>query len=166
MKKILLSLALVLFPLMLSAQTAQKIGIVDTQTIFTSMAETKAAQAQLDELANKYEGEVATMESELKKQYEDYEKEAANLTDAMKVRKQQDLEELQRRILTHRQVAAQDLQKKQMELLTPIQTKLREAINKVGSENGFAYIFDASQLLYVGSNGEDVTALVRSKLGL
>lgn len=166
MKKLLLSLALVLSPLMLTAQDAQKIGIVDTQTIFTSMPETKAAQSQLDELAGKYENEVATMESELKKQYEDYEKEAANLTDAMKVRKQQDLEELQRRILTHRQVAAQDLQKKQMELLAPIQTKIQEAINKVGSENGFAYILDASQLLYVGSNGQDVTALVRSKLGI
>lgn len=166
MKKLLLSLALVLCPLMLTAQDAQKIGIVDTQTIFTSMPETKAAQSQLDELAGKYENEVATMESELKKQYEDYEKEAANLTDAMKVRKQQDLEELQRRILTHRQVAAQDLQKKQMELLAPIQTKIHEAINKVGSENGFAYILEASQLLYVGSNGQDVTALVRSKLGL
>ncbi len=166
MKKVLLTLALVLCPMILSAQNAQKIGVVDTQTIFTSMAETKAAQAQLDELAGKYENEVATMETELRKQYEEYEKEAANLTDAMKVRKQQDLEELQRRILTHRQVASQDLQKKQMELLTPIQTKLREAINKVGSENGFAYIFDSAQLLYVGSNGEDVTALVRSKLGI
>lgn len=166
MKKLLLTLALLLAPAIIHAQEVQKIGIVDTQAIFTSMTETKAAQAKLDELAGKYEKEVVTMETELRKQYEAYEKEAAKMTDAMKVRKQQDLEELQKRILTHRQIASQDLQKKQMELLAPIQTKLREAISKVGSENGFDYILEASQMLYVGNKGRDITALVRSKLGL
>ena len=166
MKNLLLTLALVLFPAMLSAQSAQKIGVVDTQSIFTSMPETKAAQTEIDTLAGKYENEVATMQEELKKQYEAYMKEAETLTDAMKQRKEQDLEELQKRIMTHQQVAAQDLQKKQQELLTPIQTKLKTAINKVGADNGFAYILDSSAMLYVGSTGTDITALVRSALGL
>lgn len=166
MKNLLLTLALVLFPALLSAQSAQKIGVVDTQSIFTSMPETKAAQTEIDNLAGKYENEVATMEAELKKQYEAYMKEAETLTDAMKQRKEQDLEELQKRILTHRQVAQQDLQKKQAELLTPIQTKLKTAINKVGTDNGYAYILDASAMLFVGSTGTDITALVRSALGL
>lgn len=166
MKNLLLSLALVLFPALLTAQNVQKIGIVDTQSIFTSMPETKAAQTELDNLSSKYEGEVATMEAELKKQYEAYMNEAKTLTDAMKQRKEQDLEELQKRIMTHRQVAAQDLQKKQAELLTPIQTKIKTAINKVGSDNGYAYILDSNAMLYVGSTGTDVTALVRSALGL
>ena len=167
MKKLLLTtLALALFPLFLSAQTVQKIGVVDTQSIFATMPETKAAQTELDALSGKYENEVATMEAELKKQYEAYLKEAETLTDAMKQRKEQDLEELQKRIYTHRTVAQQDLQKKQAELLTPIQTKLKTAINKVGTDNGFAYILDANAMLFVGSNGQDITALVRSALGL
>ena len=166
MKNLLLTLALVLFPALLSAQNVQKIGVVDTQSIFSTMPETKAAQAEIDKLAGKYENEVATMQEELKKQYEAYMKEAETLTDAMKQRKEQDLEELQKRIMTHQQVAAQDLQKKQQELLTPIQTKLKTAINKVGNDNGYAYILDSSAMLFVGSTGTDITALVRSALGL
>ena len=88
------------------------------------------------------------------------------MVESIKSRKQQELEDLSKRIQDLNNVAQQDMQKKQVELFAPIQTKLREAINKVGNDGGFTYIMDASQMLYVGSGSEDVTSLVKSKLGL
>jgi hypothetical protein len=48
----------------------------------------------------------------------------------------------------------------------PIQQKLMEAITAVGSENNFTYIFDANAAYYKGVGNEDVTPLVKAKLGI
>jgi outer membrane protein len=88
------------------------------------------------------------------------------MVESIKSRKQQELEDLSKRIQDLNNVAQQDMQKKQVELFSPIQTKLREAINKVGNDEGFTYIVDSSQMFYVGTGSADVTSLVKSKLGL
>ena len=62
----------------------------------------------------------------------------------------------------------EDLQKKQGELMQPVIAKVRNAIESVGKENGFSLIQDnASQVtLYFAAPVEDVTPLVKAKLGL
>ena len=106
------------------------------------------------------------LQKEFQTKYQDFVKEQETMVESIKSRKQQELEDLSKRIQDLNNVAQQDMQKKQVELFAPIQTKLREAINKVGNDGGFTYIMDASQMLYVGSGSEDVTSLVKSKLGL
>ena len=71
-------------------------------------------------------------------------------------------------LITELLEAAQDLQKQQETLLAPIQAKLQQAIQAVGAENGFTYIFDLAipSIIYKGNGSEDVTALVKAKLGI
>lgn len=167
MKKFFLALALVLFPaLMMSAQTQQKIGVVDTQTILMAMPETKAMQTELDALMKKYENTLVEMQKEYQTKFEEFVAQQDKMVESIKVRKQQEIEDLAKRIQELNNVAQQDVQKKQAELFTPIQTKVRDAINKVGAENGFAYLMDASQMIYMGTAAVDATSMVRSKLGL
>jgi outer membrane protein len=165
MKKFLILFATLLFPFVASAQT-QKIGIVDSQKILTEMPEMKSMQAELDNLAKKYEDTLVQLQKEFQTKYEEFVAEQDTMVESIKSRKQQELEDLSKRIQDLNNVAQQDMQKKQVELFSPIQTKLREAINKVGNDEGFTYIVDSSQMFYVGTGSADVTSLVKSKLGL
>lgn len=165
MKKFLILFATLLFPLFASAQS-QKIGIVDSQKVLSEMPEMKSMQSELDNLAKKYEDTLVQLQKEFQTKYQDFVKEQETMVESIKSRKQQELEDLSKRIQDLNNVAQQDMQKKQVELFAPIQTKLREAINKVGNDGGFTYIMDSSQMLYVGNGSEDVTSLVRSKLGI
>ena len=157
--------AAMLLPIFAGAQS-HKIGIVDSQKVLSEMPEMKSMQAELDNLAKKYEDTLVQLQKEFQTKYQDFVKEQETMVESIKSRKQQELEDLSKRIQDLNNVAQQDMQKKQVELFAPIQTKLREAINKVGNDGGFTYIMDASQMLYVGSGSEDVTSLVKSKLGL
>ena len=157
--------AAMLFPIFAGAQS-HKIGIVDSQKVLSEMPEMKSMQAELDNLAKKYEDTLVQLQKEFQTKYQDFVKEQETMVESIKSRKQQELEDLSKRIQDLNNVAQQDMQKKQVELFAPIQTKPGEAINKVGNDGGFTYIMDASQMLYVGSGSEDVTSLVKSKLGL
>ena len=57
------------------------------------------------------------------------------------------------------------MQERQIELMTPFQDKILQAIQDVAKENGYAYIFDSKNLLY-SEGGDDVSALVKKKLGI
>lgn len=50
----------------------------------------------------------------------------------------------------------------------PILDKLQKAIDEVGKENGYQFIFDVSNLniIVFAEESEDVTALVKAKLGM
>ena len=157
--------AAMLFPIFAGAQS-HKIGIVDSQKVLSEMPEMKSMQSELDNLAKKYEDTLVQLQKEFQTKYQDFVKEQETMVESIKSRKQQELEDLSKRIQDLNIVAQQDMQKKQVELFAPIQTKLREAINKVGNDGGFTYIMDSSQMLYVGTGSEDVTSLVKSKLGL
>ena len=157
--------AALLFPIFAGAQS-HKIGIVDSQKVLSEMPEMKSMQSELDNLAKKYEDTLVQLQKEFQTKYQDFVKEEETMVESIKSRKQQELEDLSKRIQDLNNVAQQDMQKKQVELFAPIQTKLREAINKVGNDGGFTYIMDSSQMLYVGNGSEDVTSLVKSKLGL
>jgi len=50
--------------------------------------------------------------------------------------------------------------------LMPMIERVQDAINDVGAENGFTYIFDTSTGATVYTGGEDVGSLVRAKLGM
>lgn len=168
-KKIILTLVLMLSPLFAMAQSteSQKIAIVDSQTILTSMPEMKAMQTELDALMKKYEDTLVKLREEFNNKYQAYVAEQETLLETIKVRREQELEDLAKRIEDLNRVAQEDIQKKQVELFTPIQTKLREAISAVGNENGYTYILDASSLLFMNnSKAIDCTPQVRAKLGM
>ena len=62
--------------------------------------------------------------------------------------------------------AQQDLAKLEEELLTPMIDRAKTAIEEVGKENGFTYIFDTSVGATLYNGGEDVMSLVKTKLNI
>ncbi len=59
------------------------------------------------------------------------------------------------------------MEQKNAELFNPIQVKADAAIKAVSKEKGYAYVFDtANPALVFFDGGEDITALVKTKLGI
>ena len=163
-KKFVLALAVALAVPAMAA--AQKLGTVDTQSVFQDMPETAAAQTQLNEASKKYEDEFKKLQEEVDKKYQEFQALAADTPDAIKERRMQEVQEFAQKADRFRQTAAEDLQRQQSQLMSPIQQKLTDAIKSVGQEGGYTMIFPVEIPLYVGATATDVTAAVRAKLGL
>jgi outer membrane protein len=108
------------------------------------------------------------MREEYNVKIKDYQEKQKDMADGIKQVRQSEIQEMEQRIATFQQTAYTDLQKKQQELVNPVIEKVRKAITDVATENKFTYIFDMSSqvILYTAPNSNDITALVKKKLGL
>lgn len=167
MKSLIIALVLVCTVSTLEAQVL-KFGHINSQELMAALPERDAAQAKIEAHATQLETQQKNMQDELSKKYEEYLGLRDSYSDLIKATKEKELQELQQRIQTFNQVAQQDLQKKEMELLKPIIEKVQKAIDEVGKENGFIYIFDLATrgVVYHSDKSIDVTTLIRKKLGL
>ena len=165
-KKVLLAIALIC-PMLLSAQTL-KIGLVDFGSILQAMPETTAAQNQLTEVSDKYEAEYKKLGEEMNRLVEEYQKMAENELPAIRERKTRELSDYQVKIQQFEQTAGNDLQKMQADLMGPIQQKISQAVESVGREGNYSLIqmYDPQLTLYHAAPVEDITPIVKAKLGV
>lgn len=167
--------------LMLTANVAsaqQKIGHLESEAIFGSMPEAKTATTTLEALRKQKQAEIEKMQSEYATKYDAAVAKNKTLSEANKevVGKElqamgAELDDMKKRINDATQKAEQDMATKQGELLAPLNTKFLNAVKAVAKEKGFAYIFDVSSQqgannLLAWEGGDDVTALVKAKLGI
>ena len=167
LKSLFIALVLTVSTSVVSAQEL-KFGHLNSMELMSTLPEKDAAQKQIEEHAAQLEQQQQNMQTELQQKYEEYLSQRDSYSDLVKATKEKDLQDLQQRIQTFNQVASQDLQKKEAELLKPIIEKVQAAIEVVGKENGFLYIFDLANrsIVYHSDQSVDVTGLVRKKLGL
>jgi outer membrane protein len=166
LKKIALVLFCVL-PLSLMAQEA-KLGHINSQEILTLMPERATIEKEISDLQSKWEGELVKMREEYNTKIKEYQEKQATMPESIKQARQAEIGEIEQRITTTNQTATADLQKKQQELFAPVIEKVKKAITEVGTENKYTYIFDLSSqsIIYQAPNANDVTSLVKKKLGL
>ena len=152
------------------AAQAQKFGYVNTSEIFNVMPDKVTAENTLKSVSDKYETEFKNLQDAFQKKMNDNEvaDKDPSTPQALKDRHNQELQEDYVKIQNFQQTASQDLQRQQETLLAPITQKLQNAIQAVGAEGGFTFIFDqaAGSILYTGSNAEDVSSKVKAKLGI
>lgn len=165
-KKFILA-ALVAAPMMLSAQSAVKFGMVNPAEIFQVMSETATAQNTLKAASDKYQQQGKALQDELQKKSQELEElEKAKAAQATIEAKTKEAQDLYTRLQNFSQTAQQDLQKQQETLMAPIQQKLQNAIQAVGAKGGYTAILDSATLLYKGNSMEDVSAKVKAELGI
>lgn len=162
MKKLFLILALAL-PMLAGAQ---QYAHINTQELFAQMPELNDVKSKMDTLQSMYENQIAMMQEEFNKKLQDFQQTQASMTDGVREFKQQELADLQERIQTFYQTAQQDIQKKQQEYLAPIQEKMLKAIEAVGAEKNYTYIFDSAAMLYIAPSANDIMSDVKAKLGI
>lgn len=161
-KKILLA-CMIALP---SLAFAQKFGYVNTQDILTNLPAMKEVQTQLEATTAKYEAEFNNLRTELEKKYTEFQQMEESTPQAIKERRVQEITDLEQRMQQFRTTAAQEIQTQQEKLMAPIQQQVMTAIQSVGTEGGYTFIFESGTMLFTGTEVVDVTATVKAKLGI
>lgn len=145
---------------------AQKFGVINTNQLMETLPEIKTVKEQMDAATKKYEDEFAKLQEEFNKKYQEFQALEESTPQTIKDRRMQEMQELDTKIQKFRETAAQDLQRQQQQLMAPIQENVMKAIQSVGAEGGFTFIFDNVVPLYVGTDVTDITPLVKTRLGI
>ncbi|MCM1356168.1 MAG: OmpH family outer membrane protein [Staphylococcus sp.] len=161
-KKLLLAI-MIAFPMSLFAQ---KFGVINTQELIQALPEVKSVSEQMEAATKKYEDEFAKLQEEMNKKFEEFQQLDENTPSTIKDRRTQELQEIDAKIQRFRETAQQDLQRQNQQLMAPIQEKVLKAIQSVGAEGNYTFIFENVQPIYVGTDVTDVTPVVKTRLGL
>ncbi len=169
MKKLTIILALVMV-LSATKTFAQdlKFGHINLQELIALTPERDSAVVKMDNYGKELEETLQGMQQEFQTRYQTYNQKSATWTAAVLEAKTKELQDLQARIQEFQQNAQNEFSQMQQELMTPIIKKAAEAIEKVGKEQGFMYIFDLSVggVAFKSANSVDVLPLAKQVLGI
>lgn len=161
-KKVLLAIMIAL-PM---SVFAQKFGVINTAELMESLPDIKTVNEQMEAASKKYEDEFAKLQEEFNKKYQEFQALEESTPQTIKERRMQEMQELDAKIQKFRETAAQDLQRQQQQLMAPIQENVIKAIQSVGAEGNYTFIFENMVPVYVGTDVTDVTPLVKTRLGI
>nr|WP_315026993.1 OmpH family outer membrane protein [uncultured Chryseobacterium sp.] len=159
-----------------AANAQQKIGSVNTDEIFASLAEVKTITTTVDNLTKAKQTEIEKLISEYQTKLKAAQDKEKTLSEANReaitkelMAAQTDLQGLGKKIEEARAQASKEISTKQNELFVPLQQKIKAAIAAVAKEKSLNFVFDVSQpdnnnLIYTDGT-EDITASVKAKLG-
>ncbi len=146
-----------------------KFAHVNRNELIQAMPEFDSANVALENFRSELVNALELLTVEFNNKNDAYTKESKNLTDIVRQTKEQELYDMNRRIQEFQTKASEDLQNKQVELFQPVTLKADKAIQDIGKENGFIYVFDTSSgsLVYFDeAKSTNILALVKTKLGI
>ena len=145
---------------------AQKFGHLDAQAVLLELPERADAQATIEGAAAEDEGEIARMQQDLETKYAEYQAKVSTWPDAIRQQKEVELQRMDQDLQQLGMTIQNELAQMEQQLLSPMIDRGRKAIEEVGAEQGFTYIFDTSTGVTLYNGGQDVTDLVKTKLGM
>ena len=169
MKKgfIVVMMALLAFGGSAMAQKNIKLCHINSNDLMHIMPGRDSAQAALQKEVEALQTELETMNKEFETKYNDYLAKRDQLSELIRKTKESDLQNMRARIEESQSNAQKLLEERQEALLKPIVDRAKKAIEEVGKENGYTYIFDSGigTVLY-SQDSDDIMPLVKKKLGL
>lgn len=174
MKKLFLTLALVIVSITGSFSQSVKVAYVDLDYILNNIPEYKSAQDQLNQISHQWQKEIETKLAEVDRLYRAFQAEEILLTQDMKrkredeiIAKEKEVKELQKQ----RFGVEGDLFKKRQELVKPIQDKVYNAIKELSEKQTIGIMFNKSadlNILFASpkfDKSDDVLELMGVKTG-
>ncbi|MCM1051678.1 MAG: OmpH family outer membrane protein [Paenibacillus sp.] len=145
---------------------AQKFAVINTQLLMESMPEIKTINEQIEAANKKYQDEFSKLQEEMQKKYDEFQNLEETTPQTIKDRRMQEMQELDNKIQQFRQEALNDLQRQQQQLMAPVQEKVVKAIQAIGAEGGYTFVFENVMPLYTGTDVTDITDTVKTRLGV
>ncbi len=165
-KKILVLLTIIL-SVVFAADTA-KIGFIYSEQIMVEYQEAIDAMKKLEAEAVELQNVYKEMQGDYQKLIEDYEKRKLVSSDAWKNNKQKEIVSKEQQLQSYQmEHFGQDgsIYKKEEEYLGPVLDKINETLKKVGEEQGFSLIFDASKgSIVYADEALDLTKVILEEL--
>ncbi|WP_010423533.1 OmpH family outer membrane protein [Anaerophaga thermohalophila] len=143
-----------------------KFGHLNVQQLISELPEKQAADKELQSEAQKLQNQLQVMSQELDEKYKNYMTQRDSLSDLIRSTREKEIQDYDQRIQNFNKLAQQSLSQKEQQLLQPIIEKVEKAINAVGEEQDFIYIFDTSSqvILYNSDQSVDCQDMVKAKL--
>ena len=149
-----LKIYLILFTLLLSLLAADvKIGYVDSNQIMSNFEEVRQVQVDLEKEQRRLESDFNELIAQLDSLQQDYERQRLLMSETRRAEKENEIINLKKtaeEFQLKKFGPEGEIYKKQNELLKPVLKKIDDAIQKVGSDQGYDFILDAMSgaLLY------------------
>jgi len=134
------------------------------------MPEMRAVESELKATEAQLAKKIDTKTAELQRKYEEYVKTVDTMLPPVKASTEREMEILSRSLEQLKLDAQAAYEKKFQDLMTPIYSKLGDAIEAVGKENGYTFILSAAiagqDVLLFAHEDTDVSDLILQKLGI
>ena len=169
MKSLYTTVAIMLFICSATfAQQTMKFGHINSGEILQLMPELKQVKTQMDAEYTEKEAQLKVLQEDLQGKQQAYQQVAQDLSPAERTAKEQEIMEMNQKVQNYYVLSQQQMQAKQNELQAPIVQKLKAAIQEVGDEEGFLYIFELSSRVpvYNSEQSIDIGSMVKVKLGI
>ena len=173
MKKIMKAATLVVLLATISfTATAQKFGYVNSAAILAEMPAVKQADANMEALQKQLQkkGQQMVQEYQTKVQGLQKKEQAGELSPKQIEDEAKKIRDEEQKIGSFEKDMMDQINQKRNTLLQPIFDKVNTAIKDVAKENGYQYIFDtnaaAGSIILYADESNDVTAAVKTKLGM
>jgi outer membrane protein len=144
-----------------------KIAYVNTQTIFQAAPGRAEAEAQFEREANTFREQVKRMDDSLNTLVSAYQKEAARLDTATRVRRETAIRTKQDEYRQRASGLEEQLNQRRDALLNPIMERIRQALEQVRAEDGYAMILNndpQGSLIVAADKNLDITERVVARL--
>jgi outer membrane protein len=148
------------------AANAQKYGHCNAAEIAQMLPEIAEAEKQFEAKTQELDGRLQRMFELYQEKVSEFQTNAPNLTEQQQAEAAQEIQNLEARIGEAQQNSQLELQEFDAALKEPIIQKVRAAIKQVSIDHQFTLIFDLSTGAVLYANGEDITELVKTQLGI
>ena len=163
--KIFILFFTLLFPMMIQAQV--KFGYLSYDQALRSLPEYTMTQENMADLRSKFDAEMKRVEEDFNRKYEEFLDGQRDFAPTILQKRQTELQEMLTRNVAFKAESEKLLQQAEVEAMAPLREKLRQAIQRVGAEGGYAFILntDGDACPYIDPEmGEDVTLKVAAAL--
>lgn len=126
------------------AQTAPKIGFIDSRAIIAQAPGAQEAQKAFEQDMARYQAELQKLEQELKTQLDSYEKQQVTLSPDARRQRQEELRTKQMAYTQRAEQLEQQAADRQAELVEPIMARINTVISQIRENEGYALIFDVA----------------------
>ena len=167
MKKILLSLALLVVAI---SASAQKFALIDMEYILKNVPAYERANEQLNQVSKKWQAEVEALNTEAATMYKNYQNEVVFVSEEQKktkqdaiMKKEKEASELKRKYFG----PEGELFKKRTALIAPLQEEIYNVVKEISELRGYSLVLDrASDTgIIFASPKIDISNEVLQKLG-
>jgi outer membrane protein len=156
-------LALFAVPGRAQQTTTPRIVYVNTQALLDVAPGRAAAESTYKRESTAWGDELNKMSEDIQTMISDYQKAEAGLTDAAKQMRQKAIQTKQQAFAQRQNVLNQQAQDRQTELMAPVTQSVKDMLDKVREENGYAMILDANAVVAADKN-LDITEKVAARL--
>lgn len=150
----------------IGAYAQDKLAYINTQEIFVLMPGLKDVESQLSAKQEEIKKTLEGMQSEYNKKMEEFKASTEEPSENVLMDRQKQIQDIQTRYENYLETSDKQLQELRQKLLTPLQQEFQKAVQSVGAEQGFTYIFEIGALPYVSANAVDAGKFVKTKLGI